>query len=139
MIVKDNQWYDVKVEVEGRQIRCYLDGELVAQRADQPAPPQTPPTPVYANAVRDDATGSVILRVVNTDDKSHTVAVNLSGAKDVGKQAQVEVLSGEPTETNTIDDPLKIAPKKSTIDNAGASFSHDFPANSVSVIRLKAQ
>lgn len=79
------------------------------------------------------------MRVVNTEAAPHLVNIKLDGVKNVGKQATVEVLTGDPTDTNSVDDPLKISPKKSTIDNAAASFTHEFPGNSFSVIRLKAQ
>jgi alpha-L-arabinofuranosidase len=136
VVVKDQQWYDVKIEVEGRQIRCYLDGQLVAERVDQS--PLTPAL-VYANAVRDGATGEVILRVVNAEGMPRSIAVNLAGTKEVGKQAQVETLTGEPIDTNSVDNPLKVSPQKSTIDNVAANFVHEFPANSVSIIRIKAK
>ncbi len=125
-----------------------LPVEVSAARIDSaaaaPAPgegrgPQGPPAPIYATAVRDDATGDVLVRVINTEGSVHPLAIKLQGVNNVAKQATVEVLTGEPTEMNSIDDPLKISPKKSTIDNAAESFTHEFPANSFSVVRLKVQ
>jgi alpha-L-arabinofuranosidase len=134
--VAENQWYDVKIEVNGPRIRCYLDGKLVSEAVDEPQPP---PAPMYATACRDDASGDLILKVVNVEGEARSIQVNLQGTKSVAKQAQVEVLSGQPGDVNTVDNPKKVAPGSTTIENAAASFSHEFPAFSVSVIRLKVQ
>ena len=77
VIVKDNQWYDVKVEVEGRKSAAIWTANW------WPSEPINRPFRKRRRrrcmpSLHDDATGSVILRMVNTDDKSHTVAVNLS-------------------------------------------------------------
>ncbi len=130
--VIDNRWYDVKIELKGRQIRCYLDGQLVADVVDQPQPP---PAAIYATASRDDVSGDVILKVVNGSGTARSLAINLQGMKDVAKSAHVDVLSGQPGDVNTLENPAKIATKKITIDDAGTNFLHEFPAYSVSVIR----
>ena len=77
--------------------------------------------------------------MVNTEEKPRSLTVNLQGMKNVAKQAAVEVLAGQPTDTNSVDNPMNVAPKESTIDNAAASFTHEFPGNSFSVVRLKTQ
>jgi alpha-L-arabinofuranosidase len=46
-------------------------------------------------------------------------------------------LTGELGSVNTVTEPMKVVPKPITIRDAGAKFSHELPANSVSVIRLK--
>ncbi len=135
--VADNQWYDIKIELKGRQIRCYIDGQLVSEATDEPAPP--PPTPMYAIASSDDASGDVILKVINTADTPQPMKINLQGVTSVAPQAQVELLKGQPSDVNSIDRPTKVATQKMSIDNAAVSFTHEFPAYSVSVIRLKPQ
>ena len=32
--VETGRWYDVRIEVKGRQIRCFLDGKLVTEVMD---------------------------------------------------------------------------------------------------------
>jgi len=137
--IQPNRWYDIKVEVQGRQIKCYLDGELAAERTDTAAPPQAPPAPFYANALRDTASGDVILRVVHTEAVARPLKIALEGIGSIAKQAQVEVLSGQPMDVNTVENPTKIAPQRSTIEKAGTTFVHEFPAHSLSVFRLKAR
>jgi alpha-L-arabinofuranosidase len=134
--VDANRWYDLKLDVKGRQIRGYVDGQLVTEAIDEELPP---PPPMYALAGRHDATGDVILKVVNVEGAPRSARINLHGIQHVAPVAQVEVLTGEPGDVNTVDSPTKVATKKRTIDNAGASFVHEFPAYSVTVLRLKAQ
>jgi len=38
---------------------------------------------------------------------------------------------------NSVAEPTKVAPKPITITNAGISFTHELPAHSVTVLRLK--
>jgi alpha-L-arabinofuranosidase len=40
---------------------------------------------------------------------------------------------------NTIDAPQKIAPQESDLNDASGSFAHEFPAYSVSVLKLTAK
>ena len=132
--VVDNRWYDIKIEVKGRQIRCYLDGKLETDVLDEPQPP---PPPMYATASRDDTSGDVILKVVNVDDLPSSLNVNLQGLDQVSPQAAVEVLSGQPTDVNSLENPSKVIPQKTTIENAATSFIHEFPAHSISVMKFK--
>ena len=47
------------------------------------------------------------------------------------------MLTGALGDINTVAEPMKIAPKPLAIRDAGPAFSHELPAHSVSVIRLK--
>ena len=134
--VEPNRWYDIRLEVKGRQIRGYLDGKLVTEAVDRLMPP---PPPMYAMASRHDATGDVILKVVNVEATPRTTHINLQGIKQVAPVAQVEVLTGDPSDVNTVENSTKAATKSLKIDNAGTSFVYEFPAHSVSVLRLKVQ
>ena len=53
--------FDIRIEVQGTSIKCYLDGTLVSQATD------TSPTgdAVYAAASRDLTNGDVIIKAVN--------------------------------------------------------------------------
>ncbi|MDQ2800050.1 MAG: DUF1080 domain-containing protein, partial [Armatimonadota bacterium] len=134
--VETGRWYDVKIEVQGRAIRCFLDGKLIEEATDAlPAPP----APLYAVASRVLKTGDVILKVVNTSSDAQTLQVELSGANGVAKTATAEVLTGDPADVNTVDTPEKVAPQTMMLTGTGRTFLHEFPAHSVTVLRLKTQ
>ena len=59
--IESDRWYDVRVELAGSRVRCYLDGNLVHDV--EIAPPNVPR--LVATASRDNQSGEVILKVVN--------------------------------------------------------------------------
>ncbi len=131
--VESNRWYDVQIELKGRDIKCYLDGKLITEATDTAGPP---PAAVYASASRVDANGQVILKVVNTASTPQVLGVELAGAGDVEKHASLVELTGQPGDVNTLKEPRKIFPREADIEDAGSSFMHKFPAHSVSVFRF---
>ncbi len=80
----------------------------------------------------------VIIKVVNTRSEAANVSIKLAGATDVQKSADMITLSGDPKDENTLDEPLKINPKAARLSDAAANFTHGFPANSLTVLRLDA-
>jgi alpha-L-arabinofuranosidase len=130
--VETNRWYAIRIEVRGRRIRCFLDGELVhdvtAPRADH----------FFASAGRDAASGDLVLKVINVSPQPVTAQIAVNGAAGLASQGSVTVLSGDRLDqNNSLDDPFKIVPVAASIDGVGSSFPHQFPANSFSVLRLK--
>ncbi len=134
--VETGRWYDIRVEVEGRKVRCFLDDKLVSEGT---SPPAAPLGPVFAGASRIEGTGEVVLKVVNTSSDVQKLRIDLQGVKDVEKGATTEVLSGQPGDVNTLTEPEKVAPRRVAVEAAGPTFVQDFPPYSVSVIRLKAK
>ncbi len=131
--IQTGRWYDIRVEVQGRNIKCFLDDKLVTQATDDPI---APPNALYATASKVDGTGEIILKVVNMLDTPATVQINLQGIKDIDPSATGQVISGQPQDINSIAEPEKIVPHPVTITNAAAQFSHEFPACSVTILRL---
>jgi alpha-L-arabinofuranosidase len=134
--VETGRWYDLRVEVKGSTVRCFLDDKLVSEGT---SPPVGPVGPVFAAASRVEGTGEVILKVVNTSPSGQKLAIELRGVREVEKRAIAEVLSGQPGDVNTLAEPKKVAPRHVNIEAAGSIFVHDFPPYSVSVIRLRAR
>ncbi len=95
-----------------------------------------PNEPLFACASKEDASGDIILKVVNVFGVAQTVTVELTGA-NIQQNATGQVMAGQPNETNSVADPLHIVPKDFTINDAGPSWKHTFPGNSITVIRFK--
>ena len=131
--VETGRWYDVRVEVRGTAIKCYLDGKLVSEASD------TAPLSFYATSSRDFKTGDVILKAVNFSPSAQPMQIALEGAEGVSSTAQAQVLSGLPSAVNTIDNPKHVAPHKVTVGGVSSSFRHEFPPYSVTVLRVKAK
>ena len=103
-------------------------------------PPVVPPGPfdaVYGTASSESSSGDLILKLVNVQGVPQMLEINLEGVARISKEAKGEVLSGELAGMNSVSEPTKVAPKAITISNAGTQFTHELPAYSVTVLRLK--
>jgi alpha-N-arabinofuranosidase len=92
---------------------------------------------VFVEASNDQATNEVILKVVNAQAAAQTLKIDLEGTKGVEEKGTIETLQGEPTDVNTIAEPEKIAPRTEGLSVSGTTFTREFPAHSVSVLRVK--
>ncbi|HVX84019.1 MAG TPA: alpha-L-arabinofuranosidase C-terminal domain-containing protein [Phycisphaerae bacterium] len=92
---------------------------------------------VFVEASNNRATSEVILKVVNAQAEAQTLKIDLEGIKDVDNKGIIETLQGEPTDVNTIAEPEKVAPRTEGLPVSGTTFTHEFPAHSVSVLRVK--
>lgn len=129
--VETGRWYDLRVEVQGSRIRCYLDDRLIHEVRDAALPS------LFAAASREDAKGDIILKVVNAGPTDQRVTIDLQGVRSVAPSALGEILQGQPTDVNSLAEPKRVAPRPLVIQAASPTFAHTFPAQSVSVFRLK--
>jgi alpha-N-arabinofuranosidase len=88
---------------------------------------------IYASATRDESAGEIIVKLVNGDNASAEVNLNLSGP------ARIFVLAGaDRSSENTFTEPTKISPTESMV-NLEAKKQINLPANSLTVLRVKAK
>jgi alpha-L-arabinofuranosidase len=132
--VETGRWYDLRVEVQGRHVRAYIDDKLVTEATSEP---RTIPARAFATATLDSSAGEVVVKVVNFGASALATDLSLQGAGQVEPTATAHVLSGEPGDVNSIDEPRRIVPRKETISGVGSSFQHTFPPHSLTVLRLK--
>ena len=130
--IETGRWYDIRVELAGQSIKCYLDGKLIHDE-------KTPAVrALYASATKVDATGEVIVKVVNASRSTLDGAVHLKGVSNVEGPARAVVLTSQsPTDENTLEEPTKVAPVPTAVAVQGNVLRHAFPGNSLTVIRVK--
>lgn len=132
--VETDRWYDLKVEVRGAAVKCSLDGRVIHDLKNTLALTRG----LFASATREDASGDVIVKIVNASHSATETEVQLDGAKRLASEARLIVLTSEnPTDENSLDEPLKVSPKAETVKLSGTKFIHTFPANSLTVLRVK--
>jgi alpha-L-arabinofuranosidase len=132
--IDTGRWYDVKIELKGAKLDCYLDGKLV-QSGEVP-PPQV--QRLYASVVRDEKAGEVILKVVNPGDDPCMAGIQLSSVAGVASEIKAIVLTGASLGAeNSFGHPLAVAPVESTFNVTGPRFDHQFPQHSMTVLRIK--
>jgi alpha-L-arabinofuranosidase len=132
--VETDRWYDLKVTVSGKHVKCWLDGELVHDlNFDEARPIDT----LYATAATDKASGDVIVKVVNASAAPVATAVELSGAANLAGSGTSTVLtSASPTDENSLAEPTKVSPKTEAVNFSGTTLTRTFPGNSFTVLRL---
>jgi alpha-N-arabinofuranosidase len=80
------------------------------------------------------------LKVVNTAGTAQRINVRISGAKTINSKGQAVFLAATSLEdTNSITEPNKIVPRSETVEGLGTSFEREFPAYSVTVLKMKAK
>lgn len=129
--ITTGQTYRVKVVVDGTHIELWLDGELQMEY-DQPAPPAD----VHQVVTRDVRTGDLVAKVVNTSTRPVRTRIDISDAGIEGT-ATVTTLSGAPGATNTKANPDAIKPRVRQVEGISESFDYEFPASSVTFIRMR--
>jgi alpha-L-arabinofuranosidase len=130
-----NRWYDIRVEVAGTRIKCYLNGELRHDFVDA----GVEKSPDFAvSSVRDGHSGDLILKVVNGAPSPKPLRIELDGAGKLAPHATMTVLAGDPLAVNDSGHPNRLGPKTTTIPVAPA-FDYEAPANSLTVLRIPAQ
>ena len=129
--IEAERWYDIRIELQGAQVRCYLDGELVHDvEIRGPDLPR-----LFATASRDDESGQVILKVVNPTDEPTEVDLQLDGAVPASSGEAI-VLHGNPEDENSLTQPTKLAPTAESFNVPSEKFQYTFRPNSLTVLRI---
>lgn len=132
--IETNRWYDLKVELNDRRIRCYLDGKLVH---DETAPAVDR---LFASAGRDESSGDLIVKVINPSARPFDIKVNIAGVDRIASEGQSIVLTSEhPADNNSLENPTKVVPVSAKLNIDGPRFRRQVPANSFTLLRLKTQ
>lgn len=132
--VETGRWYEVRLEIVGSTVKGYLDGKLVQEVSTGNLNTNT----VCASAALDGKTGDVIVKLVNAGASSEEVNLSLKGLKNNLQEGVVTVLtSGSPLDENTLDEPMKVAPKTEGIRLSGSALKRMLPGNSLTVIRFR--
>jgi len=128
--IEAGRQYDLRVEVRGRHVALFLDGRKWGEFTDD-----TVAEPFRQVVTRDLATGELVVKVVNAQDDAARTRIDLGANTRVASTAKVTTLQGDPDEVNRRD-AQPIRPRESQLKVSNA-FTHTFPANSVTFIRVK--
>jgi alpha-L-arabinofuranosidase len=132
--IEANRWYNIKVEVNGTTVKAYLNGKLVQELSDE----NTNTKALCVSAAKDEHSGDIILKVVNTSSEPVKTQVNLQGTETLsGKGKAIVLTSASPLDENTLDAPTRVSPKTEFIKFSGAEIVRTFKGNSLTVMRLE--
>lgn len=125
------KWYEIKIIVGTDTVECYLDGVLMHTINSKNV------LPVYETVSRDESTGDIIVKIVNSTESEAVIHVDLMNA-DVSGTAKVELLTAEnKAAENSLSNPEYISTVTSNME-ISKKFDYQAPAYSVSILRIPA-
>jgi alpha-L-arabinofuranosidase len=130
--IETGRWYDIKVEIQGTKVTCYLDGKVIHRVTRTPIPWLASTAGLTAKG------DELILKVVNGGSKPMDTHVSLRGLPEVKSKAQILSLTGSgPNEENSFANPHNVPVVEQAIEGIRPDFRHTFPAYSVTIFRVK--
>ena len=130
--------YDLKIRVKDDRISIFIDGEEYLSIRENPVEVER----LYHAASLDEEEGSVILKVVNLQEKEESAEIRLDGLADgEGKSifpvdAQIYTMTGRREQENSFEEPEAVSPVESSLRLEKDCFDYRFPALSLTVLRI---
>lgn len=131
--IEAGRWYAVKIQLDGERVRVWLDGQPLFDHVIANA--RVPRA--YLTAGLDQAAGEIVLKAVNPGASAQPLALRLAGAQLAPQKARRLTLSGSPDDVNTMEEPLKIAPKEDSVELGAEGSALALPPHSLSIYRIK--
>ncbi len=85
--IETGRWYDVRIEVKGAGVRCFLDGKEIISVENAFSDLRLPTMEAIANYV--EKSGEIVLKVVNFSNQPRKTAVTLAGVKAVWLRSSI--------------------------------------------------
>jgi alpha-N-arabinofuranosidase len=93
---------------------------------------------VFYSATRDENSGTIYLKLVNTTGKKQPVQISLNGADKISSNGTLTVIRGnKPEDTNTITEPENIVPVTSKIKGVSRKFKRSLDPYSVNILQIQ--
>jgi alpha-L-arabinofuranosidase len=93
---------------------------------------------VFFCATRDSKSGVIYLKIVNTSGSARPIKIQINGAPKIEPEGELVSLVGKSlNDTNSIEEPRMIVPRTERAEGLSASFTREFPAYSVAVMKVK--
>lgn len=128
--IDSNRWYDIKIEATNGRIKAFLDGKLIQELDDRPAPR------FAAIAGIDDRKREFVLKVVNGTEEAISTQLDLRGLTVAGTGRAVVLQGSRFDEENAFDAPERIAPKEVALKDFSSQAPYRFPPRSLTILRI---
>ena len=129
--VETGRTYEIKIVVDGYNAKGYIDGELMFDKDLESGVKSE-----CYQVVSTDASGDIIVKLVNVTDSARTVAIDIAGA-DVKGTARVYQVAGDSLDNDNIlgakEDCIM---EEFTVEGVGEKFNYTVPMYSATVIRI---
>ncbi|QDU55511.1 alpha-L-arabinofuranosidase C-terminal domain-containing protein [Aeoliella mucimassa] len=125
--IESNRWYDLKVELDGGRIRCYIDGKLIHDF--QAMSPELCVSPTM-----DRSNSEVMVKLVNPSDEPVETTVVLQGGR-LADEATLTTIDGPAGAVNTRESEA-VQPVVTEL-KAARTMKLELPPISVQVLKVK--
>ncbi len=130
--VESGRWYDITLQVAGDSVKAWLDDRLVFDTVLK----HDDTKGIFSSATIDEATGELIVKVVNTSEVATTAALNLKNFTP--RQARVvRLAANDGMDENTLQAPTHIHPVEQLLSPDGDCVPLDVPPYSLNIVRFK--
>lgn len=123
------QWYDIRIEVNHDQIRCFLDGEFMQEAESL----RTPQLGVSASLGGEE----IILKLANGCDTAQDVTVDLGNVQIEPAAKEVLLVHANADAENTLDNPDNVIPHEHELSGMKPNFVHHMQPWSVAILKLR--
>jgi alpha-L-arabinofuranosidase len=132
--VEPDKEYELTLEVSGRRLRAWINGELFHDTEDKLPLIE----PLYYSASYERSTGDIIVKVVNVQENQVGAQIDLADLHKTSLNVEVHEMSGyAPNDENTFASPMRVLPKQKEFRADGCSFYYEFPKHSITIFRVK--
>lgn len=130
--VEREREYELKLQVNGRRIRTFIDGKPYHDIEARP---------VYVDALYlsagEDENGDVLVKAVNLSNQDRKTVLSLQGLEEKRRSVEAAVMQGwQRKEENSFEEPEKISPRTEKAEFEGTELAWNFPGESVTVLRI---
>jgi alpha-L-arabinofuranosidase len=133
--IETDRWYDLKIQVEGRHVLCFLD----ERKIHDVQVPETLGPSVYGQAGRT-AAGDIVVRLVNISPLKQNVNINLAGTSaDRFSAVATRLSSKNLDDENSLAEPMRVAPIEDPARKVGSRFQYEIEGNSFTILKLTAE
>ena len=131
--IETGKWYDVTLQVDGDNVKAWLDDELVFDTKLK----HDTSVGIFSSATIDDEEKELIVKIVNTGDEATTADIQLNNF--IANSAKVIRLASESgNDENTLQQPTNIHPVEQLLSpQSDNSVIVDIPPYSLNIIRIK--
>jgi alpha-N-arabinofuranosidase len=118
----------------------YYAIQLFSRNVGDEILPVTPAgTAVQGCATRDGKTGEIFVKLVNPEATDAALNLSINGVKSLAAKGTATVLAGNPEDSNSIDNPRKLAPATTALTGLKPEFTYTVPAHGIVVLKLNAR
>lgn len=129
--VETGRTYEIKIVVNGYNAKGYIDGELMFDKDLE-----TGAKAECYQVVSTDASGDIIIKLVNVTDSARTVAVDIKNADVKGTATVYQVAGDSLGNDNILGEEEDCKMVEFTVEGIGEKFNYTVPQYSATVIRV---